>query len=116
MSRLYRPIADGITVELAAGLVLETAGGRIRLAGELDLMGSQGFLDFLSELDGDIEVDCSELTFIDTAGLRVLEETHLACEAAGTHLSLIDPPLCVRRLVLLSGLDGLFEIRDGSRS
>lgn len=116
LSRLYRPIVDSVAVELMQGLVLAAVGGRISVVGELDFSSGPSLRAYLAGVDGDIEVDCSGLTFVDSAGLRVLEEAHRTCEAAGVHLSLIDPPHCLSRLVHLSRLDGFFEIRDGSRS
>ncbi|HWE56568.1 MAG TPA: STAS domain-containing protein [Acidimicrobiales bacterium] len=94
---------------------MTTVGGRIRLAGELDFAGSPGLQSVLADVDGDIEIDCSQLTFIDSAGLRVLEERHRDCAAAGVHLALIDPPPCLTRLAGLLGYEDLL-VRDGSRS
>ena len=70
----------------------------------------------LADVEGDIEMDCSGLTFIDCAGLRVLEETQQACAAAGARLCLVAPSRCVTRLLDLVGLDGFFDMRDGGVS
>lgn len=86
------------------------------MAGELDLAGVPALRAMLADVDGDIELDCSGLTFIDCAGLRVLEETQRACEPEGVHLYLIAPSRCVTRLLDLAGLNGFFDVRDASNS
>ena len=45
--------------------------GRLRLLGELDLAGVPEVWAELAGVDGDVELDCSGLTFIDAAGLRL---------------------------------------------
>lgn len=67
-------------------------------------------------MHGDIEIDCSGLTFIDCYGLRVLQEVQRACETAGVRLRLVAPSWCLTRLVDLAGLDGFFDIGDGPDS
>jgi anti-anti-sigma factor len=88
----------------------------LRLIGELDLAGIPALQAELTDMEGDIELDCSTLTFIDCAGLRVLQEAKRACETAGVRLCLIAPSRCVTRLVDLAGLDGFFDVRDTSDS
>lgn len=56
---------------------IERAEGyrEFRLAGELDLAGQNAFAEALSEeigLEGDLTLDLSELTFIDSAGIQAL--------------------------------------------
>jgi anti-anti-sigma factor len=86
------------------------------LVGELDLAAGPTLRALLADIDGDIEIDCSGLTFIDCSGLRVLQEVQRACEAAGVRLLLMAPSRCVIRLVELLGLDGIFDVRDGLSS
>ena len=80
---------------------------RLRLAGELDLAGVAGVRERLAATDGDIELDCSELTFIDASGLSVLVAAHRLCEARGAKLTIVDPSPCVTRLLALTGLDSV---------
>jgi anti-anti-sigma factor len=106
---------DGpIVEEEPAFFVKAGAGGRVRLFGELDIAGVPALRAVLVGVDGDIELDCSALTFIDCSGLRVLQEAARACETAGAHLWLIAPSRCVIRLLGLTGLLGRFDVRDGS--
>jgi anti-anti-sigma factor len=96
-------------------LVAAGGGGRLRLVGELDLAGVPALRALLAGMGGDIEVDCSGLTFIDCSGLRVLVEAQLAREAGGGRLCLIGSSRCLTRLLDLAGLDGFFDLRDGSK-
>ena len=75
------------------------------LIGELDLAGVAVVSERLAELDGDIQVDCSRLDFIDAAGLRVLLAAHRLCAARGNTLAVVDPSRRVRRLLDLTSLD-----------
>ncbi len=87
--------------------------GAMRLVGELDLAGVPGVEVALAGVDGDLVIDCSGLTFIDCAGLRVLLGAHQAREAAGAHLILVDPAPCLTRLLELAQLDTVFTVRSG---
>jgi anti-sigma B factor antagonist len=93
-----------------------SGGRRLRLVGELDLEGVPAVRALLANVDGDIEIDCSGLTFIDCSGLRVLMEAQHACEAAGVRLCLVAPARCLTRLVDQVGLDGVFAVREGQAS
>lgn len=48
--------------------------GIISLVGELDLAAAERFLVWVNALDGhrDVVLECSELTFIDSSGIRAL--------------------------------------------
>jgi anti-sigma B factor antagonist len=95
-------------------MVVATGPDRVRLVGELDLAGAPDLRACLGRLAGDIEVDCSELTFIDASGLGVFVAAHHACDARGVKLLLVDPPACMTRLLALTALDALFHVRfDG---
>src|SRR5579862_7268552 len=95
-------------------MVVATRPDRVRLVGELDLMGAPKLRACLARLACDIEVDCSGLTFIDAAGLGAFVEAHHACDARGVKLLLVDPPACMKRLLFLTELDALFHLQfDG---
>jgi anti-sigma B factor antagonist len=114
-SKFNEPIVEEQPECLVAGLLFARGGGgRLRLVGELDIAGVPALRAVLASVDGDVEIDCSGLTFIDCAGLRVLQETQRACETAGVRLLLIGPSRCVTRLIDLSGLSGFFDVCDSS--
>lgn|SRR5262245_34155957 len=84
----------------------------VKLVGDFDLSGAAAVRGRLSQLDGDVDVDCSGLAFIDSSGLQVLVEAHTACASQGATLVLVGPPDCVRRLLAMTGLQALFRVRS----
>lgn len=84
----------------------------VRLIGELDLAGVPRLESVLAGLDGDVDLDCSSLDFIDAAGLRAFQEAHEGCAARGCTLALVNPSPAVDRLLGLVELDTLFLIRQ----
>ena len=86
----------------------------VRLMGELDLAGAPELRTALAALDGDVELDCSGLDFIDGAGLWALLQGLEACEARGAKLVLVNPSPAVDRLLGIVALDTvLLTRRDG---
>jgi anti-sigma B factor antagonist len=90
---------------------LEPAGADtiLHLSGALDLdtvsrLGLQ--LDELvrQEGGGEVTIDASELTFIDSTGLHVLINAQRRLTRQGRRLRVIDPPESVRRAIELSRL------------
>lgn len=89
----------------------------VRVAGELDLAGAPGLTSVLRALDGDVELHCSGLEFIDAAGLSVLVKAHRRCAAQGHKLVVVDPSPAVVRILRLVDLDSvLFVSRNGDAS
>jgi anti-anti-sigma factor len=85
--------------------------GSARLSGEFDLAAvvvGRGLLD----VDGDVELECSGLTFIDASGLRLLVAVHRRCDDRGGTLAIVDPAPCVVRLLALTGLDSVLTVRQ----
>jgi anti-anti-sigma factor len=88
---------------------------RWKLVGELDIATALTARARLRELDGDIEVDGSGLTFVDAAGANLFVELHRLCACRGAKLVLVNPSPCMERLFELCGLDEMFNVRfDGS--
>jgi anti-anti-sigma factor len=89
----------------------------VRLHGELDLAGVAHLLSALACLDGDVEVDCSGLDFIDAAGLGAFVRAHQQCAARGVKLVVVDPSRAVLRLIQMVELDTELHVRrDGAAS
>ena len=88
----------------------------VRLLGELDLAAAPRLQSALAGLDGDVELDCSGLQFIDAAGLAALLEAQKACAAGGWRLVLVDPGPAVDRLLRLVELDTVLLIRRNGRA
>lgn len=83
----------------------------MRLAGELDMAVEVHVWGRLAAMPGDVELDCSGLTFIDASGLRVLAAARRDCEARGAMLTIVDPSRCVVRLLTLTGMEALLAAR-----
>jgi len=84
------------------------------LVGELDMVGVGLFLDTLAQIDGDVDVDCSELEFIDAAGLRALLDARNRCASRGAQLVVVNPRPFLLRLLKIVELDTLLDIRNGA--
>jgi anti-anti-sigma factor len=97
---------------MLAVFVTDGRPARVQLSGEFDAAGVADFASALRGLDGDIEIDCSGLEFIDAAGLGSLVAAHNACEERGGLLILIDPSPRMRRLMGLVELDALLRVRQ----
>jgi anti-anti-sigma factor len=84
-----------------------------RLIGELDISNADtlaALLDREVQGEGDITLDLSELTFIDSSGIRVLLKAMDSMNGRGT-LVLSSPTSSVRHTLSLMGLDGGDRIR-----
>jgi len=53
---------------------------------------------------GDVELDVTAVTFMDSAGLHVLTQAHKVLSARGRRLRLVDPSPSVRRLLEITGM------------
>ena len=97
----------------AAVLVVMDDGrpGVVRLVGELDVAGAPEVRARLEGLDGDVEIDCSGLTFIDSSGLGLFVAVHRACDARGAKLMIVDPSPRVSQLLELTGLNAVLDVR-----
>lgn len=95
--------------------IIASGPSRLALVGELDLAGAPELERRLAGCDGDVVVDCAELTFVDASGLDVFVRTRIACETRGVKFTLVKPPRCLLRLLAITGLEGLLPAGvDGS--
>jgi anti-anti-sigma factor len=83
----------------------------VRVEGELDLAGIPRLTTVLERLDGDIELECSSLEFIDAAGVGAFVHADQACAARGDKLVFVNPSRTVLRVLRLVGLDASLTIR-----
>ena len=83
----------------------------VRLAGELDLAGVPRLERALAGLDGDVELDCSGVEFIDASGLAAFVRAHDACAARGSKLIVVKSSPVVDRLLRLAELDTVLQVR-----
>jgi len=95
-------------------VVMTTTNGVavLTLSGELDIAMAPRVRNRLEDFAGDVELDCSALTFIDSAGINLFVELHHTRVDAGAKLTLVNPPHCVTRLLELTEVDRLVDVRS----
>jgi anti-sigma B factor antagonist len=87
------------------------------LTGELDLsVGSELQGDVIQLLPADevrmVAIDLSEVTFIDSTAIGILAMAHKRAARAGGHLVLVAAPERVERVLYLTGLSTVLDIRS----
>jgi len=90
----------------------------VHARGEIDAFTSgslgQCFRRAMTDSRGRVILDLNEVTFIDGAGLRVLDQFHQDCRDRGLSLDLTPPPAHIRRLLEVVGLDRLLSTLGSS--
>ena len=86
---------------------------RVTLSGEFDISTASSLRHALynDTPAGEVIGDLSQVTFMDSSGLRALLEVRSKLEADGRRLVLEGLPDQVRRLFEVAGITDLFEIR-----
>lgn len=92
-------------------LRIDSKDGALVVAGEIDAHSCGDLAAALEGVpEGDLDVDLSAVTFIDSSGLRVLVEQHQRQAGAGRSLRIVRPSRSVRRLLEIAGLDNALVI------
>lgn len=88
----------------------------LRLSGELDLATApdvQRELEHVEATDAEsIVLDLSELTFMDSTGVRLLVTAHARARADSNRLTLLRGGRAVQRILHLSGVEALLPFAD----
>ena len=87
---------------------------RVMVRGELDAATASRLVEDLKndvEQDGDLELEMSGVSFVDSTGLRALLQLAKALEGRGT-LLLRNPSRNVQRLLDITGVDGRANLRS----
>jgi anti-anti-sigma factor len=98
---------------LGVGFAVEVAGRLVRISGELDIAVVADLLAEVAPLTsqpGDMSIDLSRLTFMDSSGLQAL--LTIARDVRGT-LILLDPRPAVRRVFEITGTEDRFAFSAG---
>jgi anti-sigma B factor antagonist len=94
-------------------------GTGVTVTGELDMSNSQILEDYLNDEiqseQNDLFLNLAELSFIDSSGLAVLLNTRRLLQSFDRSLVLLSPSQVVRRVLEITGLDGVFEIHTAGR-
>ena len=108
-------VADLVDLRLSEG----PSGPVLSVAGELDTHTSAALRVALAGVGSDgaeVVVDLSGVTFADSATLGVLVAEHKRLLAAGRGLVVQAPGRAVRRVLELSGLLHVLDVRDAAHS
>ena len=90
-------------------------GAVIALGGEIDLTACDVLTQVFNDAtDGSLSVvvDTSEVSFMDSSGLRCLLQLRLKCDSKHRNLRLRTPSGAVRKLLDVSGVERFFSIED----
>lgn len=89
--------------------------GVVSLAGEHDLATSGELEDALNAIPGDVLVDLSACTFIDSTIIGVILDRAQTLKAPGHRLELVAPPngSIVGRVIQIVGMRSLITVHDG---
>jgi anti-anti-sigma factor len=93
---------------------VEPAPVLVTLVGELDISTAPLLRACFAHIDGDAEVDCSGLDFVDARGLGVFVSARARGDEPHGRFVLVEPARCLSRLLRITGLDATFEIRRGA--
>jgi len=100
---------------LRGGETLEAGRVGYVLKGELDMAGGESLVRRVTELaaaaSGPVDIDMTEVTFIDSSGVRALLRLHEAAVASGRPLHVRNLSPDVRRLLDLIGVTDLLAGR-----
>ncbi|SEL18257.1 STAS domain-containing protein [Streptacidiphilus jiangxiensis] len=107
------PITDSAEDRLTVSVRRESGAGVVALAGELDHDTAPLLADAALALADDgvayLVIDCSGLRFCDSTGLNVLLKARLRTVDDGGRFALAGVGPQLRRLLELTGADGVFE-------
>jgi anti-anti-sigma factor len=93
--------------------VTEVRTGTFEVAGEIDAHSAPDLADRLSAVEVPVLVlDLSEVSFMDSSGLRVIVELHQRQVAAGGSLEIRRPSRPVSRLFDLGGLGTMLALES----
>jgi len=110
-------VAD-TSVQFDVTTVRQHGGMIIRVAGDLDIGTAPRLIatvvDLIDEGCGRIDLDCSGVAFIDSAGIRALVVSRNEATQRGTILELVAASPSMSRVLEMTGLSSLLAAPAGS--
>jgi len=100
---------QGLSIELHADGPVSV----LQLVGELDISSAPALREQLLELltsSGDVVVDLSDVSFMDSSGISVLIVAHKRSIAQGRTITLRNPRGPVAKVLAVTGTDQVFTI------
>lgn len=99
--------------ETGWSIVATLVDGRsvLTVCGELDVLTAEDLRRRIAEVaDGDVRLDLSGVSFIDSSGLAAVIEEHLRLRAGHRHLSVAGRSPVVQRVLDLSGVSAQLDL------
>jgi anti-sigma B factor antagonist len=91
-------------------VIIDVIGRMVLTEGEIDSLLRDHVSDLITHDHRQIVVNLSQVTQVDTSGLKQLLAAHLAVTRLGGHLLLANPTKRIRDLLGITRLNTLFEI------
>lgn len=90
----------------------------LAVAGEIDLATAPQLETQVANVDptGKVMIDLSEVTFMDSTGLRVLISAHERASDGGGKLAIVAGEGAVTKLLAITGVDGWLNVYDSRSS
>src|SRR5437588_10376311 len=89
------------------------------VTGELDVATAPALesavVGVLDGQDGELCLDFSGLTFIDSTGIRAVMQVHNKVASFGSRMIILSPTAPVRRVLEITGFDRVMDVRDDVR-
>jgi anti-sigma B factor antagonist len=88
--------------------------GRVEPPAELDLATTPAFGEYLAALDAtsNVIIEMGAVTFVDSAGLRILQVAHARFASGGGSMVLEDITPNLKRLLEITALDTYFQLAE----
>lgn len=94
----------------------EQTCSRLVLTGELDIYSAPRLDEALVALEEEqrpaVVLDLSSLEFMDSSGLRLIVRAHARAERDGRHVTVVQGPETVARVLRLTGVDRELDVVD----
>jgi anti-anti-sigma factor len=112
-SRNWATADDPFSVSVSAD---EDGDALVGVVGEVDMATADQLWAAVTEAmttwTGDVVVDLSGVTFLDSQGIRALIRAHKDCGIDAARLSLRSPSRHVREVFEVTGIDRILQIED----
>lgn len=102
----------GVMANEAVQLDLTTTPDGVAASGVIDAHTAPKLAEALADAGFGTSLDMSNVSFIDSSGLRVLVDAHARSEEAGASLVLTNPSSSVEKLFRISGLEGYLNVHS----
>ncbi len=103
-------MSELLSLEIEAG----SAGTTVRVAGEIDLETAPRLRECLASLTGDVVVDLTEVSFVDSQAIGLLIAEHKRRVVAGDHLVVTGSSPMALRAFEITGVDQVLDLNGDS--